>query len=466
VPDRPRLGSRLLLGAAAILAGALAGRPARAADGDLDPAFWGDGKMNFSSVYDGAFRVGGVLAAPDGALVVVASRRRNPDPDALFWQRVGASSLSTLCNFEPPGGATSVVTTWPATGTFDAAGRLVVAGTVEYGSFNYVAAVARFLYPACVLDSSFDGDGYAVFDVTPGDEFAIGIDVDLAGRIYVAGAKGLSDADQDMLLMRLEPDGDLDPTYSGNGWLTLDSLGLSRGDMARTVEVQADGRPVFAGHAEGTTPGTDFVVVRTTLSGALDTGFAGDGVAQVSFDLGGFYDSVYDLAFDFGSGRLAVVGAADAPSVRRAAVAVLSPNGALDPTFSGDGKTTFLLEGTDHSNLTAAEWDGLGRLVAAAIVYDGANGPWDFGAVRLQANGSFDASFGPNGSVVVPFDLAGSGGNDGAWALALQAGRPLLAGDVQHSDDAFRPALVRLRTALIFADGFDTGTTLGWLGWY
>jgi uncharacterized delta-60 repeat protein len=305
-----------------------------------------------------------------------------------------------------------------------------------------------------------------VFDVTPGDEFATGIDTDLLGRAYVAGARGLTDAGQDMLLMRLEPDGDLDPTYSGNGWLTLDSLGLSRADMARTVEVQADGRPVFSGHGEGATGNYDFVVVRTTLAGALDSGFSGDGVAQVSFDLGGFYDSVYDLAFDSGSGRLAVVGSADSPSVRRAAVAVLSPAGDLDPTFSGDGKTTFLLEGTDHSNLTSAEWDGLGRLVAAAIVYDGANGPWDFGAVRLQTNGAFDASFGPNGSVVVPFDLAGSGGNDAAWALALQAGRPVLAGDVQHSDDAFRPALVRFQTALIFADGFDTGGVLGWLAWY
>lgn len=37
-----------------------------AADGDLDPTFWGDGRMFLSSVYDGNFRVGAVLAAPDG----------------------------------------------------------------------------------------------------------------------------------------------------------------------------------------------------------------------------------------------------------------------------------------------------------------------------------------------------------------------------------------------------------------
>src|SRR6188768_986312 len=93
-----------------------------AADGDLDDTFWSDGKMNFSSVYDGTFSVGSVLAAPDARLVVVATRRRSPEPDVLFWQRIGSTSLSTQCNYEPPGGADSVHNIWPAQGTFDSAG--------------------------------------------------------------------------------------------------------------------------------------------------------------------------------------------------------------------------------------------------------------------------------------------------------------------------------------------------------
>ena len=269
-----------------------------------------------------------------------------------------------------------------------------------------------------------------------------------------------------MLVLRLEPDGDLDPTFSGNGWLVLDSLGLARQDMARAVVVQADGKPVVAGYAEVEPGDFDMVAVRLTYAGALDSTFSTDGVATVDFGLGGLYDTAYDIAFDFGSGRLALVGAADAPGTRRAAVAMLTPAGALDSGFSGDGRSAFLFEAADQSGLSAAVFDGLGRLVVAGIAYDGVNGPWDFAAARLLANGPLDADFGPNGSVTIPFDLPGSSFSDYASCVALQAGRPLIAGHVRHSDDFFRPAIVRLQTSLVFADGFDTGTTLGWRRWY
>lgn len=437
-----------------------------AADGDLDTDFWGDGKMNYSSVYDGTFRVGSVLAAPDDRLVVVAARLRSPDPDALFWQRVGSTTLSTICNFEPPGGATAVFDVWGAIGTFDVLGRLLVAGTVEYGAGNRVAVVARFLYPDCTLDTSFDGDGFATFNLTPDDEIATAIDTDIAARVYVAGAKGLSDANQEILVMRLESDGDLDPTFSGNGWLTLDSLGLARQDLAMAVTVQADHKPVVAGYADVATGNFDAVAVRFTLTGALDPTFSDDGVASVDFDLGGLYDTVTEVAFDFGSGRLALAGAADAPGTRRASVAMLTSSGALDIGFSGDGKTTFLVEGSDQSALSGVVFDGLGRLVATGIAYDGVSGPADFAIVRLAPNGALDSDFGPNGSVTVPFDLPGSTFADHATAIALLSGRPVVGGQVRHSDDRFRPALVRLETALVFADGFDTGSTLAWRSWY
>lgn len=437
-----------------------------AADGDLDPTFWGDGRMNLSSAYDGNFRTGAVLAAPDGWFVVVATRLRASDPDALFWQRIGSSTLSTVCNFEPPGGATAVYDTWAVAATFDAAGRLLVAGTVEYGAGDRRAAVARFQYPNCTLDTSFDGDGYATFDPTPDDEIVAAIDVDALGRIYLAGPKGLSDADQDMLVLRLASSGALDPTFSGNGWLTLDSLGLARQDLALGLVVQPDGKPVVAGYGEVATGNFNAIAVRFTLSGGLDSTFSGDGVATVDYALGGLYDTAHDVAFDFGSGRLALAGSADAPGARRAAVAVLTAGGALDGTFSGDGKSTFLFEGVDQSTISAAAFDGLGRLVVAGLAYDGASGPADFGIARLTPTGSFDSAFGPNGSVIVPFDLAGSTFNDHATAVVLAAGQPLVGGHVRHSDTRFRPALVRVRTALIFADGFDTGGVLAWTNWY
>jgi uncharacterized delta-60 repeat protein len=460
------LRSHTLVGAL-LLAGVALPERVTAADGDLDDTFWTDGKMNFSSVYDGSFRVGSILAAPDDRLVVVASRLLSPDPDSLFWQRITATSFGTQCNFEPPGGATAVSNVYPATGTFDSAGRLVIAASVNYGTGNAVAVAARFLYPACTPDPAFDGDGYATFDLTPEVEFVSGIDIDSAGRIYISAAKGFAEDAQDMLLIRLQDDGDLDPAYSGNGWLVLDSLGLARQDQAMAVAVQADGKPVFAGSGEYTDGNFDFIAVRTTTAGVLDGTFSGDGVARVAFNVGGVYDSASDVAIDLGSGRIALVGSVDASGVRRAGVAVLTAGGALDSSFSGDGKANFLLEGTEHSALTSAAWDGLGRLVTSAIAYDGTTSePTDFGIARLLPNGSLDSDFGPNGSVTVPYDMPGADGHDMAWAIDLQGGKPVIAGNVQHSDGNLRPAIARFETALIFADGFDTATVNAWLSWY
>lgn len=463
---RPATAQRTL---GALLLGLVLGSPPplKAADGDLDPTFWGDGKMNLSSLYDGNFRVGSVLAAPDGWNVVVATRRnRTSAPNALFWQRIGAATLSTQCSFEPPGGATGVYDVFGAAAIFDLSGKLVVAFTVEYGAGNHVAAVARFLYPACTLDTNFDGDGYAVFDLTPDGEYPTAIDFDTIGRYYVAGAKGLSDADQDTLLMRLLPGGGLDSGFSGNGWLAFDGLGLARQDLARGLVVQPDGKPVVAGYAEVETANVDFFAARFTLAGALDSTFSGDGVVPVAFDLGGWADFAAGLAYDVSSGRLAIVGSADAPGERRAAVAVLTPSGGLDATFSADGRTTFLYEGVDHSTIAAATWDGLGRLVATGYAYDGSSGPSDFGIARLLPGGALDGDFSLGGSLVVPFDIPGSTGNDHPAAVALPSGRPVVAGWIRHPDNYFRPALVRVRTALIFANGFETGGLLAWRDWY
>lgn len=42
--------------------------------------------------------------------------------------------------------------------------------------------------------------------------------------------------------------------------------------------------------------------------------------------------------------------------------------------------------------------------------------------------------------------------------MALVGGRPVAAGDARHPDGNHRPSLVRLETALIFADGFEIGS--------
>src|SRR5262245_1600810 len=106
------------------------------------------------------------------------------------------------------------------------------------------------------------------------------------------------------LLTRAEPapaaPGDLDVTFGDHGRVSL-HIG-SFGAQGRSVIEQPDGKLVIAGEAA-----SQFVIARLTRAGALDTTFAGDGVA--SLDFGGFYDVGYVVVRQ-SDGKLVVAGAA------------------------------------------------------------------------------------------------------------------------------------------------------------
>lgn len=76
-------------------------------------------------------------------------------------------------------------------------------------------------------------------------------------------------------------DGDLDPTFSGDGRVVSDFGSAERADG---VAVQADGRIVVV----GTGCGGDFLVARYDAGGALDPSFSGDG--WVCIEVGGGSD--------------------------------------------------------------------------------------------------------------------------------------------------------------------------------
>src|SRR5215218_10416005 len=122
--------------------------------------------------------------------------------------------------------------------------------------------------------------------------------------------------------------GQLDTTFSGDGKRTIDFGGT---DIPRAVLVQPDGKIVVAG---GGAAASSFCVARLQSSGALDTTFGSGGKRTIDF--GGDDESVYGAALQR-DGKIVLAGDSDL----RVAVARLHPSGALDATFSGDGKKRF-----------------------------------------------------------------------------------------------------------------------------
>jgi uncharacterized delta-60 repeat protein len=286
-------------------------------------------------------------------------------------------------------------------------GRIVVVG---YGDPSLDFAVTR-LNPDGSLDTSFDGDGRATIDFGDQD-VAEAVALQPDGKIVVAGYTTLN---LDVAVVRLRPDGSLDPDFDGDGKKTIDYAG---GDQARGVVVQPDGKIVVAGVGG---PGVEVAVTRLNTDGSFDTTFDGDGTAGVDF---GASDQASAVALQ-ADGKIVVVGytsAADQMLVVR-----LDANGALDPTFDSDGKWTIAYGGVSLGRDIAVQPDG--KIVAVGVggLFD------DFTVARLDSTGTLDPTFAGDGARFV--DL---GGDDFAAGVVLQPnGKIVIAGDVNDDDFAF-----------------------------
>lgn len=92
-----------------------------------------------------------------------------------------------------------------------------------------------------------------------------------------------------------------------------------------------------------------------------------------------------------------------------------NPDGSLDPTFGTSGKVTTDFPGGGDANALAVQADG--KLVAAGVTGG------DFALVRYNPDGSLDTSFGTGGTVTTDF----AGNVDIANALIVQADGKLVA---------------------------------------
>src|SRR5262245_13556513 len=150
--------------------------------------------------------------------------------------------------------------------------------------FRYFApltAVALLAAPSAAsaassgaLDPAFGTAGKTTLDLGS-DELATAAVTQPDGKLVVAG-KGPTGL-PDVAVARYNPDGTLDTTLDGDG---VQTISFGRTDIAQAVAVQPDGKIVVAGQTNFTTTSAnpnDFAIARLTPDGALDPTFDGDG---------------------------------------------------------------------------------------------------------------------------------------------------------------------------------------------
>jgi uncharacterized delta-60 repeat protein len=226
--------------------------------------------------------------------------------------------------------------------------------------------------------------------------------------------------------------GDLDTSFGAGGKKTVNFGGT---DIPRAVLVQPNGRVVAAG---GGGPASSFCIVRLrAANGTLDPTFGSGGKRVVDF--GTDDESVWGAALQ-PDGKIVLAG----DSRLQVAVVRLKANGALDPTFDGDGRKIL-------------SWGVIGRATAVVvapngkILLGGFSGPegGNIQVARLKADGALDTTFATGGIATIDF-----GGDDFGEAMARQAdGRIVVAG----RSSATGAVVARLRATGVLDPDFGSG---------
>ncbi|WP_188113424.1 hypothetical protein [Nocardioides humilatus] len=317
---------------------------------------------------------------------------------------------------------TNGVTKDPAVGVSGRAVALQSNGRiVVVGYSGYWAWVYRYRTDG-TLDTSFGGgDGRVNIDFGhPTELNDVAIQSD--GRIMVVGRTHIAGLSDyyDTAVARLTSSGDLDTTFRGDGKSVLD-LGFR--DGADAVAIAPNGRIVIVGDGLVKLDG-DFYVTRLTSSGALDSTFSSNGRTTTGF--GGENDAALDVAVQ-SDGRIVVAGRTDADGEYDYdfAVARYTTSGGLDASFNFDGKASIGFGDSDEARAVAIQSDG--KIVLAGPS-DPDDGPSDFAVARLNAVGLADDDWDGDGKITTGF-----GGTDD-WAedvLVQPDGRIVVVGRVR-----------------------------------
>jgi uncharacterized delta-60 repeat protein len=232
-------------------------------------------------------------------------------------------------------------------------GKIVAAGVVSPGQANGTGsdiAVVRYRRNGA-LDLSFGGDGRVTTDLG-GEETGFGVAVQPNNRVVVAGQSRDTFGGSDVALARYLPGGKLDSSFGGDGKVTTDFGGI---DEASDLAITFEGSIVIAG---STYPEdvccSDFALARYQPNGDLDPSFGGDGT--VTTDFGGRGDFGSALAIQ-ANGGIVAIGTTFA-SDQDFALARFMSDGTLDPTFEGDGRVVTDFGSEDAAEAIAIDPSG------------------------------------------------------------------------------------------------------------
>jgi uncharacterized delta-60 repeat protein len=354
-------------------------------DGSLDASFDGDGLRTIN--LGGTDSLAAVIVQSDGKIVAAGTKNSTNVYSVAVIRLLDDGAFDTT--FSGDGLVTTTIT-----GATDGArallqqadGKLVVAGgglLNRNGGQGKAFHVLRFNADGS-SDSSFDGDGRVQTTIGSNFTTAAAVAQQPDGKLVVAGEENTT-ANRRFAVARYNSDGSLDPTFDADGKLSLALVGNE--SAAHGVTVQPDGRIVLTGEVRNTSL-FEVAIARLNANGSLDTGFDSDGRTYVDL-----YQQSATLSalLRQADGKIVAVGSVDNGTFTDFVVMRFSADGVLDTSFDADGiAVTDLGTMDDTAYAVAQQADGNLLVVGDAWVRRGSNTSNDIAVVRYRTDGSVD----------------------------------------------------------------------------
>ena len=270
-------------------------------------------------------------------------------------------------------------------------GRIVVGGIAT--GVNYDFGLAR-LMPDGSLDPSFDGDGYLITNAGPSLDFLVSVLVQPDGRILIAGISFHPGANP-WAIMRFNADGSPDATF-GVGGIASEPADTATTTLPTAMALQPDGKILMTGR-QGSAGTEDFGLTRRNADGSPDLSFGVNGWAI--WDINSTNDQPGSILVQ-ADGRIVLSGVAainTSPFDWGVTLLRCNSDGSLDGTFGIGGITTGYVD-SDYLPVVSSAFQADGKIVTAAFFNDGGN--WKVLVQRYTAAGSPDPTFDLDGSVI------------------------------------------------------------------
>ena len=397
-----------------------------AAAGDLDTTFGGDGKLT-TDIGGGDETAYAIAIQTDGKIVVVGDHResgqRHRDFAVVRYKANGALDIT----FSADGKVTTNI------GASDTArdvalqsdGKIVASGEICYGDGTICdLALARYKSNG-ILDTTFSGDGKVTVNFPPHDNGSVGgLAIQPDGKIVVGGYMH-NGVDYDFAIYRFNTNGSLDNTFSSDG-KTSTGFGWQMHDTVYDLAIWSGKIIAFGQTCDYYQDHCDFALARYNPNGTPDTSFSGDG--KVTTDLGG-YEHGYAVSIQ-SDGKIIAAGDSDGNTFGGFALARYNTSGSLDTTFSGDGKLIKRFVSGFGGYATGLAIQSDGKIVVIGVTKN-AIGSTHFGLARIKINGALDTTFSSDGRLKTNF----GGTSSGRAVAIQDNGKIVGVGEVNHYAD-------------------------------